>query len=84
MPLLSTAIIHLREPARPTVAASIEALLRLSGGIDSVRCFEADSMLAVRFDQAQTTLGEIVRAIEDLGPAVSGVAQRASLVSSAV
>lgn len=73
---LSTAIIHLREPLALADQPSVEAKLARGPGVDAVHYAPADAVLAIRFDQDQATLGDIVRAIEDLGSTVSSVAQR--------
>ena len=67
------AIIHLREPVLPSI---IEPKLRVIRGVEDVQCEPSESLVTVQFDREQTGLAEIVRAIEDSGPSVSGVAQR--------
>ncbi len=71
-----TAIIHLREPARPGLRALLESTLRLIRGIDQFQIEPAESLITVQFDGEQTGLAEIVRLIEDAGTSVSSVAQR--------
>lgn len=71
-----TAIIHLRDPARPGLRALLESTLRLIRGIDQFQIEPAESLITVQFDGEQTGLAEIVRLIEDAGTPVSSVAQR--------
>ena len=47
-------------------------------GVIDVDIEVRELLVAVLFDDAVTGLAELVRSIEDLGLAVSGVAQRAS------
>ena len=75
---LSTAIIYLREPARPGVHVLLSSMLLLMRGVRQVEYVPAESLITVDFDHGETGLAEIVRTIEDAGPAVSSVAQRAA------
>ena len=80
-----TAIIHLRDSAAPRASdpqrgrSVIESLLRLITGVEDVSYEPRDRFVTVSFDAALTSLAELVRAIEDAGSPVSGVAQRPSL-----
>jgi copper chaperone CopZ len=59
-------------------AFRVPAALGVVRGVSSVR-FDADeSLISVRFNVLQTSLGEIVRVIEDTGAVVESVAQRRS------
>jgi copper chaperone CopZ len=73
-----TAIIHLREPVVPTLAGLIEPLLRRLAGIEAAQVVPVDQLISVQFDQIQINLADIVRAIEDAGSPVAGVAHRVS------
>ena len=75
---LHRAIIHLREPARPGVRVLLSSMLLLMRGVRQVEFVPRESLVTVVFDHGETGLAEIVRAIEDVGPAVSSVAQRAA------
>jgi copper chaperone CopZ len=76
MRLRHTAIIHLREPVVPTLPGVIEPLLAMLVGVDSATVVPMDQMISVQFDQARINLADIVRAVEDAGSPVAGVAQR--------
>ena len=78
MQVRHTAIIHLREPVVPTLAAVIEPLLISLAGIESAQVVPVDQVISVKFDQIRINLADIVRAIEDAGSSVAGVAQRAA------
>ena len=84
MPILFTAIIHLRGSIAPELAASLSSALRTLRGIDSIDIQPAESLITMQFDHEQTGLAEIVRAIEDAGVPVAGVAQRRSSGAQAV
>ena len=73
---LYTAIIHLRNPIEPNVQNTLEPLLNVIRGVDAVSVEPEESLVTLDYDGDQTGLAEIVRAIEDSGSAVSGVAQR--------
>ncbi|MCI0363588.1 MAG: hypothetical protein L0Y44_03250 [Phycisphaerales bacterium] len=73
---LYTAIIHLREPAPAEAGAAIGPKLHVIRGVDQVQFSAAEPLITVRFDGEQAGLADIVRAIEDCGPVVTGVAQR--------
>jgi copper chaperone CopZ len=51
-------------------------MLRVLRGVRVVDFVPTESRLTVEFDREETGLAEIVRIIEDAGPAVSSVAQR--------
>ena len=76
MQTCSLAIIHLREPVVPRVRRAIRRLVTVMRGVEHVHFKPRESTIAVRYDQEQAGLAEIVRMIEDSGNAVSGVAQR--------
>jgi len=73
-----TAIIHLREPVMPTLAGLIEPLLGKLAGVEAAQVVPVDQLISVQFDQVRINLADIVRAIEDAGSPVAGVAQRLS------
>src|SRR6185503_21214700 len=65
------AIVHLREPMAAAVHVAFERHLNGNLGILAAHHLPSDGVVAVRYDQDQITLGDIVRAIEDFGSAVS-------------
>ena len=71
-----TAIIHLRDSAMPPGRSMLESLLRVISGVEEVSFEPRDRFITVSFDDAVTSLAELVRAVEDAGSPVSGVAQR--------
>ena len=70
-----TAIIHLREPVRRR-GGELPPKLRLVRGVRDVTYEPRDSLITVRFDDAWTSLADLVRTIEDEGSEVRSVAQR--------
>jgi hypothetical protein len=79
MRILYTAIIHLRDPARADCRAALDFVRGQLRGITRIEFQPVESLIAAQFDPEQTCLAEIVRAIEDAGVQVSGVAQRREL-----
>lgn len=74
-----TAIIHLRDPKMmPNARAIFEPMLRVVRGVHQVQFDPKDSLVKVHFNSEITSLAEIVRVIEDLGPQVESIAQRPS------
>ena len=71
-----TAIIHLRDASRPPGRSMLESLLRVISGVEEVSFEPRDRFITVSFDDEVTSLAELVRAVEDAGSPVSGVAQR--------
>ncbi len=71
-----TAVIHLREPIVGTLRTIIEPKLRIVRGVHEVKVEPGESLITVQFDRELTGLADIVKRIEDLGSAVSSVAQR--------
>ncbi|MHC5026351.1 MAG: heavy-metal-associated domain-containing protein [Planctomycetota bacterium] len=80
-----TAIIHLRDSDSPQDVdqqrgrSVIESVLPVISGVKDVSYEPRDRFITVRFDAGLTSLAELVRAIEDAGSPVSGVAQRPNL-----
>ena len=71
-----TAVIHLRDPIGPSVRTIIEPKLRLVRGVHEVDIDPGESAITIQFDRELTGLSEIVQRIEEVGSAVSSVAQR--------
>ena len=58
-----------------TLRTLIEPKLRIVRGVNEVSVEPGDSLITVQFDRELTGLADIVNRIEELGSAVSSVAQ---------
>jgi copper chaperone CopZ len=76
MATMTTAILHFQDPSNALVGAALEQSQHALTGVHRIEVQPRDSIIAVRFDQDVTGIAEIVRAFEDVGSHVSGVAQR--------
>jgi hypothetical protein len=76
MGCIYTAIIHLRDPLSAEHQARLEPLVRLVRGVRQVSVEPTDQLIAIEFDDGLVGLAELVRALEDEGVGVEGVAQR--------
>ncbi|MBX3372661.1 MAG: hypothetical protein KF817_02405 [Phycisphaeraceae bacterium] len=72
MGMLREAIFHLSGPGDPLVAQRVAEL----PGVGAVHADGRDPVLSVRFDQAMTGVGDLVRELEDLGARVGSMAIR--------
>lgn len=71
-----TAIIHVLPPAHYQSISPLEPTLQGVPGVDDVQLSPDHCSVTVNFDGDQTGLSDLVRTIEELGMAVSGIAQR--------
>ena len=73
-----TAIIHLNDAPDPELRARLELMSRSMAGIDEACLDVVDPVMTLGFDQDRIELPQIVRAIEDAGAVVLGVALRSA------
>lgn len=71
-----TAILHLDAGADLPFGLPFEQRLHKQPGVVNIDFAQAESVLAITFDQAELSLGDLVRTVEDCGRRVLAVAQR--------
>ena len=73
-----TAILRLSEAGVPATARAVEVALAPLRHVSDVFVVPESRTIAVRFDHGVAALGDIVRLIEDRGPAVTSITVRRS------
>jgi hypothetical protein len=78
MPHLYQAIIHLKSDAERqwSIVDRLRPMLSTFPGVRSVIVESTEDTVAIEFDHDRTGVGDLIRAIEDSGTLVAGVAQR--------
>lgn len=78
MPRFCKAIIHLKSdsPLPRTGVDHLKPLLDTFPGVRHVAVESTEDSLAVEYDHDLTAIADLIRAIEDAGAPVAGVAQR--------
>ena len=71
------AILQLRDGLTPMVRDDIRRAVRSLSGVVEIEFEGTDPIVLVHFDHRRAGIAEIVRSVEQLGLAVSSVAQRA-------